>query len=63
MKIRSYKNEDYSAVKEIVSEGGNYYESMDSFENYKLIFPCDEEGNLVFEPSENKKISYCEKIK
>lgn len=36
---------------------------MNSFDKYKLIYPCDEEGNPVLEPNENKKISYREKIK
>jgi len=33
-----------------------------SFDRYKVIFPCDEKGNLVLEPI-NEKIVYCEKTK
>ena len=36
---------------------------MKSLENYKVIFPCDKNGNLLFEPSGDKNISYCEKVK
>ena len=32
---------------------------FEELDNYKLIFPCDEKGNLVFEPKDN--ISWCEK--
>ena len=35
---------------------------MNKLENYKVIFPCDENGNLLIEPT-NGKISYCERIK
>lgn len=31
--------------------------------NYKIFFPCDEKGHLLIEPSESKKINYCEIIK
>lgn len=34
---------------------------INKFDNYKMIFPCDENSNLMFEPKDN--ISYCEKIK
>jgi len=34
-----------------------------SLNNYKIFFPCDEKGNLLIEPPQNKKINYCEIIK
>lgn len=36
---------------------------MSQLNNYRILFPCDKEGNLLIGPSENKKINYCEKIK
>ena len=35
---------------------------MRDLHNYKIIFPCDENGNLLHEPTD-KKISYCERTK
>ena len=35
---------------------------MTSLNNYKVIFPCDDKGNLLIGPT-NKNISYCERIK
>lgn len=35
---------------------------MNSLNNYKVIFPCNNKKELIFGPTE-KEISYCEKIK
>lgn len=34
-----------------------------SLNNYKIFFPCDEKGNLLIEPPNDKTIKYCEVIK
>ena len=63
-KINEYKKK---TIKPLIVIVGSWHlrsnsKLMKSFDKYKVIFPCDKEGNLVLKPSD-KKISYCEKIK
>jgi hypothetical protein len=37
---------------------------LNSFKNYKLILPCDSQGEiLISPPKKNEKVFYCEKVK
>lgn len=36
---------------------------LKNLDNYKIIFPCDKEGNLLIYPPKDGKAKYCEKIK
>ena len=36
---------------------------MNAFKNYKVIFPCDDKGNLLTGPPGKGKVFYCERVK
>ena len=60
--LQKYKNKSVKPIAVILGawhlrNGSPIFTDLN---NYKLIFPCDEEGNIIFEPTD-KKISWCEK--
>ena len=59
--LKKYKDK---SSKPIVVVIGSWHLREDSpifeyLESYKIIFPCDKNGNMIFEPTE--EISWCEK--
>ncbi|MBI4116992.1 hypothetical protein HY449_04590 [Candidatus Pacearchaeota archaeon] len=62
--LQKYKNKSIKPIVVILGawhlrNGSPIFKDLN---NYKLIFPCDKEGNIIFEPTD-KKISWCERIK
>lgn len=67
--IRMIKNFKNKTKKPIVVILGSWHlredsPLMKSFNNYKVIFPCDKENKLLFEPPQKREdVFYCEREK